>query len=321
MRIPYNVAYQVNFVLRGGKRPTSRVLHAADEIDIPEVSGVDAPIVATWRSDNGAVPHEVRYFDGRFYAPFFQGSTKLAKPTSARAAFESKLMTGEKATAMPTSDKIAYSLGDNRDLVLRHTKKIAEEMLVVDGAPFRVCHQPRLMLELDYEWTVFYILSASYKYDGLGHVKGIGTHIIAPLTHKDRLDAIVAEKPDAGRVWHRYSDVEIYIPELLEFDTKAEACGRTVGQAVTDNESQLYHWPRPVAEEFLSVRAEYKRWLDNPDDVDVVDLLDRVFTIFTTNNIYNQQLLCSFLENYETVQKNLPEYDVTIHVKAPRAEP
>jgi hypothetical protein len=52
MRIPYNVAYQSNFVLTAGKRPTSRILYATDGVNVPEVSEVDAPVVASWKSQD-----------------------------------------------------------------------------------------------------------------------------------------------------------------------------------------------------------------------------------------------------------------------------
>jgi hypothetical protein len=73
--------------------------------------------------------------------------------------------------------------------------------------------------------------------------------------------------------------------------------------------------------ELLDIREQYRLWRQLPDEVNVVELLDRLFTLYTTYNLYNQQQLCGFLANYETVQKNLPEYDVVVPVNAARRTP
>lgn len=319
MRIPYNVAYQVNYILNVGKRPTSRVLHEADEVDVPEVSDEDSPVVATWKNEDLTTSFEVRAFDGRYYQPIWQYRHFPNAPADAKAAFTAFMEPKEKAGTMPAASKIAYHLGDTREINIADKRKRAEGLLVVDGAPYRQCAQPRLMLNdrhFDYELT---ILTDDYEYDSMGWVKGIDTHVIAPLMDEARLLEIAAGRE--GRIWHRYRDLDIHVSDLLDFDTKIEACARTVAQGIIDNQRDIFFWPRPVAEELIAIRAEYRLWRQTPDEVNVIDLLDRVFAIYTTHNLYNQQLLCGFLENYETVQKNLPEYELAIHVKAPRAEP
>ncbi|MCV9964234.1 hypothetical protein OIU34_20320 [Pararhizobium sp. BT-229] len=319
MRIPYNVAYQVNYILKDGKRPTSRILYEADEVDVPAVSGTDAPVVATWKSEDRTKSFEVRAFDGHYYEPIWQGRHRLNVPTDAKAAFTAYLEPEDKAGTMPPTSKIAYNLGDTRDVNVAAARQLAEGFLVVDGIPYRRCAQPRLMLHIRYDDYELTILTDDYEYDTLGRVKGIDTHVIAPLKDEARLIEIAEMRE--GRIWYRYRDVDILVPELLDFDTKVEACARTVAQGIIDNQRDIFFWPRPVAEELLAIRAEYRLWRQAPDEVNGVDLLDRVFAIYTTYNLYNQQLVCGFLGNYETVQKNLPEYEVTIDIKAPRAEP
>ena len=222
---------------------------------------------------------------------------------------------------MPAAAKIAYNLGDTRDAAVAAKREYADGLLVVDGASYRRCAQPRLMLEVDYQRYVFYILCNDYRYDALGHVKGIDSHHIVPIMDEAGLLELVRGLPQ-GNVWHRYRDIEVHLPDVLAFDRAVEACGRTVAQGITDNERDIFFWPRPVAEELLAIRSEYKRWRQEPDEVDIADLLDRLYTIYTNNNLYNQQQLRGFLDNYETVQRNRPEFeDVVPMGSTPHAEP
>jgi hypothetical protein len=321
MRIPYNVAYQVNFVLNDGKRPTSRVLYEADEVDVPEVSAADAPVVASWKDQqmNDIRTFEVRTFDGRFYAPIWQGRSTINMPTDAMETFTRCLSPKDKVGTMPPASKIIYSLGDTRAINVTHKRKLAEELLVVNGLPYRECAQARMMLNIRYDDYEVTILTDDYEYDNMGRVKGIDTHIIVPLTDEAQLLEITARRP--GRVWHRFHDLDIRLPEALDFDTKIEACARTVAQGILDNHRDIFCWPRQVADELLDIREQYRLWRQLPDEVNVVELLDRLFTLYTTYNLYNQQQLCGFLANYETVQKNLPEYDVVVPVNAARRTP
>ncbi|MCS4088522.1 hypothetical protein [Rhizobium sp. BK176] len=322
MHIPYNVAYQANFVLNDGKRPTSRVLYEADSVDVPEVSGTDAPVVASWKStENTNYPDDflVRTFDGRFFQPIWQGWPYKDKPADPKEAFTLYLAPKDKAAAMPAASKISYSLGDTRAVNVAAKREVADGLLMVDGQPYRKCAQPRMMLEIRYDSHVVTIRTDAYKYDSMGAVKGIDTHIIAPLMHEARLLDIAAQRP--GRVWNRITDLDILMPEVLDFDTRIEACARTVAQGVLDNQRDIFFWPRPVADELLDIREQYRLWRKSPDEVNVADLLDRLFALYTSYNLYNQQQLCGFLANYETVQKNLPEYDVAVPVDAARRAP
>lgn len=322
MRIPYNVAYQANFVLNDGKRPTSRVLYEAADVNVPEVSDTDAPVVASWKSTeiaNEPVPLHVRIFDGRFFEPIWQGHYATNLPGDAKEAFAAYLTPKDKAAAMPAASKISYDLGDTRAVNLAAKQELADGLLVVDGRPYRECGQPRMMLEIRYDDYVVTIRTDKYEYDNMGRVKGIDTHIIAPLMDEARLLDIAAQRP--GRVWNRITDLDILLPEALDFDTRVEACARTVAQGVLDNQRDIFFWPRPVADELLDIRDQYRAWRKTPDDINVADLLDRLYTLYTSYNLYNQQQLCGFLANYETVQKNLPEYDVAISVNAARRAP
>ncbi|MBY3157366.1 hypothetical protein HFO56_34130 [Rhizobium laguerreae] len=320
MRIPYNVAYQVNFVLNDGKRPTSRVLYEADGVNVPDVSGEDAPIVASWKSQetNASRSFRVRTFDGRFFKPIWQDNYTINPPADAKEAFTAYLSPKDKAGTMPPASKISYDLGDTRAINFAAKREFADGLLVVDGVPYRRCAQPRMMLHIRYDDYEVTIRTDEYEYDNMGSVKGIDTHVIVPLTDEARLLEIAARR--AGRIWHRFHDLDIRLPEALDFDTKLEACARTVAQGIFDNQRDIFFWPRPVADELLDIRSQY-RLRRTLDEVNVVDLLDRLFTLYTTHNLYNQQQLCGFLANYETVQKNLPEYDVAVPVNAARRAP
>jgi hypothetical protein len=321
MRISYNVAYHVNYMFIDGKRPTSRALHEADEVDVPEVSCVDAPLVLTWKNEERTENLEVRMFDGQYYEPLWQGSHRRVTPSDPRAAFETVLQPKDKAGTMPSASKIAYNLGDTRDAAVAARRQFAEGFLVVDGAPYYRCAQPRLMLEVDYERYVFYILHKEYRYDSVGHVRGIDSHHIVPIMDEATLLEKVRGLPQ-GNVWHRYRDIEIVLPDALGFDTKVEACGRTVAQGIADNERDMFFWPRPVAEELLAIRSEYELWRHAPAEVDIADLLDRLYMIYTNRNLYNQQLLRSFLDNFETVKRNRPEFEIEVAMgSTPHASP
>jgi hypothetical protein len=322
MRISYNVAYHANFVLTDGKRPTSRILYQAADVNVPEVSGVDAPVVASWKTTettNNSVSVHVRTFDGRFFEPIWQGHYANNLPGDAKEAFTTYLSPKDKAGTMPAASKISYELGDTRAANLANQRELAAGLLIVDGSPYRECGQPRMMLEIRYDDCVVTIRTDKYEYDNMGRVKGIDTHIIAPLTDEKRLLDIGAQRP--GRVWNRITELEILLPEALDFDTKIEACARTVAQGVLDNQRDIFFWPRHVADELLDIRDQYRAWRKTPDDVNVAELLERLYALYTSYNLYNQQQLCGFLANYETVQKNLPEYDVAIPVNAPRRAP
>ncbi len=311
MRVPYLFDYAALFMLKDGKRPVTRTIHETGEVDVPEVSGADAPIAARWKEGHRNHPDQrhVRTFDGQCYEPCAQAGKGTGGIQDIVQSLCGKV---EKPGKIPVDDAISHRLGDNREFVLNYRNKLLGDLLIVDGVPYTKCARPELNLTVTAAPRLE-IARRKTRYEGTHRSYGIDRTLVAPLTDFEAILGRLANG-DQQVLQHAF-DVEVIIPEAVDFDTKTEAIVRTIGQAIVDNQSQMCHWPRQVAEEFIAVRAEYNRWFEDPDSVDVVSMLDRIYAVVTQHyGLYNQTLVGSFLANYDKVQTYIQELEISLGV-------
>nr|WP_250808491.1 hypothetical protein [Neorhizobium tomejilense] len=313
MRVSYLYDYAALFMLKDGKRPVTRTIHETGEVDIPEVTAADAPLAARWKEGTVNQPNQrkdfhVRTFRGECYEPCAQAGKGTGRIEDIVQNLCGKV---EKPGKIPPDDTISHRLGDNRDFVTAYRAKLLDSLLLVDGVPYFRCARPRLNLTVT-DAPRLAVTRKETRYEGTHISYGIDQTLVAPLTD---FEAVLGRLANGGQQFWQYAfDVEVIIPDALDFNTKTEAIVRTVGQAIVDNQSQMYHWPRQVAEEFIAVRAEYGRWFEDPDSVDVVSMLDRIYAVVTQYyGLYNQTLVASFLANYDKVQEYIPELEVAVN--------
>lgn len=321
MRLPYLLSYNAMFMLKDGKRPVSRAIQEAAEVDIPEVPDSEAPIAARWFEGTQADPAgrkqlHVRTFQGECYEACTQASIGSS---DIREVVRKLSGEGGKPGKIPADDTIAHRLGDDRDRALKRSEERLGRLLLVDGVPHVRCARPGLrltvkdMARLDIVRKPLTPVSTQY---GLG----IDQTLIAPLTNFEAVSRRAAASPI--RFVPSVFDIDVLIPEAVGFDAKAEAIVRTVGQAIGDNEVMLHTWPREVAQEFIAIRDDYRLWFENPDAVDIGALLDRAYSLVTGHyGLYNQTLVASFLSNYEKAQEYATALEVSVNpMSSPRVK-
>jgi len=323
MRIPFEYSYSARYMLRNGKRSVGRTIVDSGEIDIPVVASADAPVAATWQKR--ALMHDrhedrhVRTFLGALYEPFaFSSGGRGGRAADAQTAVAEITGSVGKPSTLPRESEIAHRLGDNRTHIREQIFERLSGLLVVDGNVYSKCETPKLNVTVEDGITRMTILRR-FSYEGHHRSFGIDRTAVAPLTEFASVSARLDRT--GGTVAREVENVEVSIPEALHFDKNEEAVARTVGQAVIDNEYSIHNWPSDVVREFLSIRDGYRGWLRDPGSVDVVDLLDRVYDIFTTQDLYNQNLLPSFLANYETAQRLVPAIEVNLSAVMSDARP
>jgi hypothetical protein len=317
MRIPYVLSYNAMFMLNDGKRPVSRTVLEAAEVDVPEVSASEAPIAARWSEGTQGDPAgrqqlHVRTFEGECYetcVQAFNGSPDIRDVVRGLTGNDGK------PGKLPLEDTIAHRLGDNRDIVVKHMEERLGRLLLVDGVPHFKCSRPSLKLSV-HDMARLNVIRQPLTSVSTQYGLGIDQTLIAPLTSFDA----VCRRAEANPI--RFAsfvfDVEVLIPEAVTFDAKAEAIVRTVGQAITDNEVMLHTWPREVAEEFIAIRSDYRLWFDSPDAVDIGSLLDRTYSLVTAHyGLYNQTLVASFLSNHDKAQEYVSTMEVSVNPISP----
>ena len=318
MRIPYQFGYSAHFMLKDGKKPVSRTVVETSEVEIPELTGQEAPVAARWRQQlNGRADAQfsemhVRTYAGACYQPYAQersSNDEVPPPIAEIVGWNA----GSNVTAgkTPPDSQILHRLGDDRDEKVRRIERRLADIILVDGMPYFRCVVPKVEMCLDADRCRADIITDHLdgnSYSG----KSIDRALLAPLAD---YETVVERAASRGlRVYRGETNIEVLVPEALEYDKKAEAIGRTVGQAIADNESQLYRWPRHLAEEFLDIREGYGKWLDDQDSADIVELLERTYAVFTQGTYYNQSYVASFLANYDEVQKYIPEMEISLDI-------
>lgn len=319
MRIPYQFVYHVYFMLNGGQRPVSRAVVDNDEVDIPEITGSEAPVAATWNEwapgqQHDRKPIEIRTYDGRCYQQFKQANTNYKTNPSPEEAVRWCVGATGTPGKMPSDNQIAHRLGDNRQVVMDYHRSKLDRLILIDGVPHSLCPTPKIVMRVDQDSVRISATRGEFSGSSLNG-QGLDKMLLAPLTEYTTI--IERAQATGNRIYDSIHDLDIRIPEALWFDSKLEAIARTVGQALADNESQLHTWPRPIAEAFIAAREDLKRWHADNDSVDIVELLDRTYAIFTSGPIYIQTHIASFLANYDEVQKYIPDLEISLSI-APR---
>lgn len=313
MRVEFEFGYDTTFMVAGLKQPSTKWRVEKAFLDIPEINGADAPVAATWITRphyalNAPEDRHVRVFGSQFYKPCsnvpISGDPK-ERMQDVVNSLTSQLMKSEE---LPPARKITRTLCSNRDEQLATALEKLSDLVAIDGIPYFQCMEPTLNLtthsNLDPEYHLNYSsfrIVSDFGYRGIGHERGIHQTLLRPLGDYRDVVEDIKRRPDPPLMLS--NNLQVLIPEAFIFDPGIEAIGRTVGQAIYDNQCiSLTNLPSDRIRIYTEIRDDYSSWLYDPDSVDVVDLLDRTYAFFTSGNYYTKNLVADFLSNYDACQ-------------------
>lgn len=313
MRIPFEFTYEVNFMLVNGRRPATRTMGEGGVVDIPEISLRDAPIAARWTTTDfrgGTETRELRLFDGQIIEPAWNavGLTDVPNNPTVLDVVEAIAGGKKRSSQMPPANTIRHRMGDSRNAVMRNIQQALDRLIIVDGNPYARCPIPKLNLT-DQDGLFSLQISRNLQYYGRGDGMGIDRTTLYHLGElNDVLPQITERHP---MLYNHVEELDVFLPEAFEFDKLEEMVGRTVGQALVDNAAfPVGGMETHLQKDLIDVRSEYRSWVGGQSDVDVVDMLNRVYEIYMSGKFYHQDELASFLQNYDTCQTLIPHMQV-----------
>jgi hypothetical protein len=138
-------------------------------------------------------------------------------------------------------------------------------------------------------------------------VSGIDKTAFFSLRDKADYGVKVASAVRGGsKLLMEFDALRIVSPDVFDFDRRADAFGRTVGQAILLNVERFGYWPLEASQRFLDIRKRYSRWLEAPDEVDPVVLLDDIYLLLTGAGLFPANGIGNFLRNYDAAQADQP---------------
>lgn len=304
MLITYPVTYERRYLLNNGRRPVSRKVSEADEIDIPEVGSVEAPVAASWRAgpEASATDEHVRLFDGHLYTPF-----RIARSDAPEIEdVVAQICGAGDQDRLPSANEINRVLGDTRDIMFDYRREKLALFIIVDDVVYSRCSVPRLQLK---------VLNGTPKVE-VAFQRNRPEHCppldedLSPLTAFDQVYERMTEQP--GPIHRHVHDLAVWLPAAFEYDRSTDLAGRAVGQAIQDNYRDIHTWPSDAAREFLDIREAHDRWVADQDGEDAIALLDRAYGLFTGQNLYVTTHAAAFFEAYDRVQTLIPDMNISL---------
>ncbi|MDW9481269.1 hypothetical protein GOB57_21730 [Sinorhizobium meliloti] len=347
MKYNFPFAYRIDYLVNGGQKPASRYLISHVAVDIPEITGDEAPVVATWTlTDAGEmrIPASVRYFEGRFVSPTVARVTRLergfsagdlpAKGASKRDAAEDifslfnhwdtgryygptmqYLLEGKEQTP-PEPHRVAAFLGGSHAEMRAEAERNAAGLVIIDGQVHNTVFEPVLHMAI-----------------GGGNLQS-GVHLKSPHFDRQRRHESFAigspkktllyridQSEELGQEFQRraavargprplslFDEVQVIDPDVFTFSPAENAAARTLGHIVHEYSYEpLHQWERNALREFLDLRDRYFAYIADESSDDVETLLAEAERIVGSQPTMLDQRYVDFLHNMEGVRNNPPE--------------
>lgn len=321
MRVDYEFNYEVNYMLAGGQRPSTKIALEGGLIDIPETTSDAAPLAARYSCfitsfAQGTETRELRLFEGHLFKPV--ANLKTADNESNSDAIRDAIKNLTKATSpsskVPSAKKVSHSLGDTRLQAQETVQAELERLLLLDGVPYIRCQMPKLEISHPHNRDFLLLrMAENFRYEG--RPNQIGLSVVRSTLYSLNEYEKVLQRLNAGTpdFYHGIQSLEVYIPEAFEFDKYEEMVGRTVNQALVDNYEIDHKLMEPhLRKDLIDVEVQYKRWRRGAYDVDIVDLLERLYVCYTSGKFYHQDLAGEFFESYDKCKTIIPEMQLNI---------
>jgi hypothetical protein len=315
MLFQYPFCYRNDYYLVGGRKVSHRYLIETLDIDIPELTCIDAPVAASWRDMTavGGPAMHVRYADGSFLKPLTTDVKSAEKgfdvselPVQGRATEiaishllsglrthwdvgrywgpTKEWLTDGKAQRPPKADTIASLVGSTYDEMKTLAVKLSDGLRIVDGKVYTRTPEPVFSFSGDLQQEiVIHVGDPHYdRYERYQSVRG------AFETHFVRLDDLPqaiarAGQANAADVRHRFADLSIEIPEAFEFDVAENAVARAVGKIIYEcARLSVLSWERGGLNSFLDIHQDYLAYLDDPDAFDILEIMMRAKDVIAT---------------------------------------
>ena len=319
----YHRQKSANYYLKGGKGVSTRTFFEQSDVDIPEIAASEALVVLRWQEIMNVRPRpawvatDVRVYDGTFITPYIHwtemGETLQLGNTPREFLEASRYEPSaiEIKAAMPSDDLVEFHLGNDFE---NSAQYLWEQLVIVEDRVYRKCEEPVFRLNVNPRAVIRRMWTKPRRIQstqGKGLIEGIDrVRFFSVVDNEAMLADLNAMPAGLERDLDRVREIEVVDPSAFTFDRKAEACGRTVGQALVHNGPEIHTWPFHSVTEFAALRADYEAWLSDPDKVDVVSLLERTrdWTVNSGKMFGMKQV--EFLRNCRTALSDPPDIHV-----------
>jgi hypothetical protein len=272
MRYNFPFAYRVDYLINGGQKPASRYPMDHVPVDIPEISGREAPVVATWTlTDAGPtrIAAHVRHFDGHFVTPMIARKQRLengfdaadlpVKGSAKRDAAEDifglfnhwdvgryygptmQYFTEGKEQVAPDAHRVAAFLGGSYAEMRSEAERNAGGLVIIDGRVYHKVFEPVLRMAIGGGGleSEIHLRSPHYDRQRRFDFSAIGSPKRTLLYRIDQTDEFEHEfrrraAAGAGRPQPLalFDEVQVIDPEVFTFAPAENAAARTLGHLV-----------------------------------------------------------------------------------------
>lgn len=272
MKYNYPFAYRVDYLINGGQRPASRYPIDHVQVDIPEITGREAPVVATWKlTDAGPtrIPAHVRHFDGHFVTPMIARKERLengfdaadlpVKGSAKRNAAEDifglfnhwdvgryygptmQYLTDGKEQFAHDARRVATFLGGSYAEMRAEAERNAGGLVIIDGKVYNRVFEPVLHMAIGGNnlLSEVHLRSPHFDRQRRHESNGIGSPKKTLLYRLDQADELGDEfrrRTAAGgggpHPLTLFDEVQVIDPEVFVFAPAENAAARTLGHLV-----------------------------------------------------------------------------------------
>lgn len=284
MKFNYPFAYRIDYLINGGQKPASKYPMSHVAVDIPEITGGEAPVVATWElTDAGPtrVTTHVRYFDGHFITPTVTRKSRIergfsaadlpSRGTAKRDAAEDiwslfnhwdlgryygptiQYLVDGKEQSPPDAHRVQAFLGGSYDEMRAEAERNANGLVIVDGFVYNRVHEPVLKMDVGSGHLQADVHLKSPHFDRMRRheFSGVGSPKKTLLYKIDQSEEFGQEfqrrlAAGAGRQpLSLFDEVVVIDPSVFTFAPAENAAARTLGHMIHEyGYEPLHRWTR-----------------------------------------------------------------------------